>query len=104
MSEPMYFVLTARVPRRSAARPRDPQGGSASCRRAGSRPTVGTLYAILERLAARGVLARRPLRRQSTAGSAATSGSPTKRTAIVRSEARRMNEAAALVLNREALA
>ncbi|MFE3455085.1 PadR family transcriptional regulator [Nonomuraea sp. NPDC059194] len=101
MSEPMYFVLTALLD--------GPLHGHAILKRIGElsagrvRPTVGTLYAILERLAARGVLAVD--REETVNGRVRRYFRVTDEgTAIVRSEAKRMNEAAALVLDREALA
>ncbi|MEV4247386.1 PadR family transcriptional regulator [Streptosporangium canum] len=101
VSEPMYFVLTTLLD--------GPMHGHAILKGVGElsggrvRPSVGTLYGILERLSERGVLAvdreevvngrSRRYFRITDAGQA-----------VVRAEARRMQAAAALVINRATFA
>lgn len=97
----MYFVLTVLLD--------GPLHGHAILKRIVEvttgrvRPTVGTLYAILERLTARGVLV---VDREETVNGRVRRyfRITDKGVAIVRAEATRMKEAAVLVLDREALA
>ncbi|MEU7000121.1 PadR family transcriptional regulator [Nonomuraea sp. NPDC046570] len=101
VSEPMYFVLTVLLD--------GPLHGHAILKRIVEvttgrvRPTVGTLYAILERLTARGVLV---VDREETVNGRVRRyfRITDKGVTIVRAEATRMKEAAVLVLDREALA